>query len=79
MLYITIPTTECWDEANEEFVTVKGQTLQLEHSLVSLAKWEAKWGKSFLSNNDKTREEILDYIKCMTITQNVKPEVYNCL
>lgn len=79
MLYITIPTTECWDEAKEEFVTVKGQTLQLEHSLVSLAKWEAKWGKSFLSNNDKTREEILDYIKCMTITQNVKPEVYNCL
>jgi hypothetical protein len=79
MLYITIPATDCWDEAKEEFVTVKEQTLQLEHSLVSLSKWESKWGKSFLSNNDKTNEEILDYIRCMTITQNVKPETYNCM
>lgn len=79
MLYITIPATDCWDESKEEFVTVKEQTLQLEHSLVSIAKWESKWGKSFLSDRDKTREEVLDYIRCMTITQNVKPEAYLCI
>lgn len=79
MLHITIPATEHWDSAKGEFVYTKEQHLQLEHSLVSLSKWESKWGKVFLSNAEKTAEETIDYIKCMTITQNVKPEVYNCL
>ena len=61
------------------FIDPKYQTLQLEHSLVSLSKWESKWNKSFLSKRNLTGEEILDYIKCMTITQNVKPEVYEHL
>ena len=79
MLQITIPATELWDGANEKFIPVHEQTLLLEHSLVSLSKWESKWCKSFLSHPEKTEEETLDYIKCMTITQNVKPEVYNAL
>ncbi len=79
MLKITIPASELWDEQNEEFVYTKEQTLQLEHSLVSLSKWESKWCKAFLSKNQKTHEETLDYIKCMTLTQNVNPEVYNGL
>lgn len=76
MLTIHIPAYEGWDERNQEFITVREQTIQLEHSLISLSKWEAKWVKPFLSKNDKTNDELLDYIKCMTITQNVKPEVY---
>lgn len=79
MLQITIPAAELFDESRNEFVSVKEQTLQLEHSLVSLYKWESKWCKPFLSKQDKTPEEILDYIKCMTITQNVDPIVYNFL
>ena len=79
MLRITIPAIEQWDERKQEFVNTKEQTLQLEHSLVSLSKWESKWCKAFLSNNNKTHEETLDYIKCMTLTQNVNPEVYNYL
>lgn len=82
MLRITIPASELWDEVNQEFVTTKEQTLQLEHSLVSLSKWESKWHKAFLdkkSQEDRTREETLDYIRCMTITQNVDPKVYDCL
>ena len=54
----------------------KAQTLQLEHSLISISKWESKWNKAFLSKNEKTYEETVDYIKCMTITQNVDPSVY---
>ena len=77
MLRITIPATELWDENKEEFITIKEQTLQLEHSLVSLSKWESKWCKPFLSKDIKTEEETLDYIRCMTITQNVDPDVYN--
>lgn len=77
MLQITIPAIELWDESKQEFVYTKEQTLQLEHSLVSLSKWESKWHKAFLTKEVKTREETLDYIKCMTITQNVKPETYN--
>lgn len=79
MLRITIPAVELWDEKKEEFVCTKEQTLQLEHSLVSISKWESKWKKAFLKNVEKTNEEMIDYIKCMTITQNVDPEIYNYL
>ena len=77
MLQIIVPGREFYDEEKEEFVQEKEQILQLEHSLVSLHKWESKWCKAFLGKADKTDEEMLDYIKCMTITQNVKPEVYD--
>lgn len=77
MLQITIPAEESWDEAREVFVTTrKEQTLQLEHSLVSISKWESEWQKPFLNKKEKTREETLHYIKCMTITQNVSPETF---
>lgn len=79
MLQITIPATEQFNEETNEFVTTKAQTLQLEHSLISLSKWESKWCKSFIDSKDKTTEETLDYVRCMTLTSNVKPEVYQCL
>lgn len=79
MLTITIPGEEMWDEEQEVFIYGKEQTLKLEHSLVSLSKWESKWHKSFLHTENKTHEETLDYIKCMTLTQNVNPEVYRRL
>lgn len=76
MLEITVPAVEMFDESKQEFIEVKEQTLQLEHSLVSLSKWESKWHKAFLSKREKTLEETLDYIRCMTITKNVDPSVY---
>lgn len=79
MLQIVIPAFEQWDEQKQEFVHTKGQTLQLEHSLVSLSKWESKWNKAFLSKDEKSVEETLDYIKCMTVTPNVSSDVYNGL
>lgn len=80
MLEITIPAEEHWIEDKEEFVvTRKEQTLRLEHSLVSLSKWESKWCKPFLSLKEKTPEEDLDYIKCMVVTPNVDPKIYDCL
>lgn len=79
MLTILVPESELYDERNNEFIQIKEQTLVLEHSLVSIAKWESKWKKSYLSNNNKTLEETLDYIKCMTITKNVNPLIYKSL
>ena len=79
MLYITIPSCEMYDESTEEFVYAKEQTLQLEHSLVSLSKWESKWCKPFLSKQDKTMEETIDYIRCMTVNQVSDPTVYSRL
>ena len=80
MLTITIPANEQWDEQNQEFVYAsKEQTLHLEHSLVSLSKWESKWCKPFIDTHDKTYEETIDYIRCMTLDKNVDPEVYNYL
>lgn len=71
MLKITIAAIEQYDETKNEFVMAKEHTLLLEHSLVSLSKWESKWRKPFLSSEDKTAEETIDYIRCMTITQGV--------
>lgn len=79
MLEIFIPETEMYDEEKEEFVTCKEQTLRLEHSLVSISKWESKYERPFLTSLDKSSEEMLFYIKCMTLTQNVKPETYLCI
>ena len=79
MLELTIPRTDLWDEQNQRFIPVKEQKLRLEHSLVSLSKWESKWCKVFLSKEQKTYEETIDYIRCMTLTQNVDPLVYRCI
>lgn len=77
MLQIVIPEYELFNEETSEFVYWKATKLQLEHSLVSLSKWESKWCKPFLTKEKKTPEETIDYIRCMTITQNVDPDVYN--
>ena len=79
MLTIVIPETEEYDPITETFSIKKRTVLQLEHSLVSLSKWESKWKKPFLSEQDKTPEETLDYIRCMTISQNVDPDIYRRL
>ena len=81
MLKITIPAcAEQYDEVNNSFLpATKEKTLSLEHSLVSLSKWEAKWHKAYLSKEPKTTEEFIDYVRCMTLTQNVDPKVYSAL
>ena len=80
MLQLVIPLEdEKWDEEKQEFVEPETQTLQLEHSLVSLSKWESKWTTPFISRKDMTIEETIDYIKCMTLTPNVNPDVYTRL
>lgn len=65
-----------WDPDKEEFVNIKGQTLILEHSLVSLQKWESKWQKPYISDKPKTPEEMIDYIKCMCMTPNVDERIF---
>lgn len=80
MLQITIPLgAEEYDEVKEEFISPETITLDLEHNLVSISKWESKWCKAFLTNKNKTQEETIDYIRCMTLTENVDPLVYNYL
>lgn len=79
MLQITVPKSEIFNDETGEFTYTKEQKLQLEHSLVSLSRWESKWCKPFLNSKDKTEDEILDYVRCMTITQNVPDIVYRVL
>lgn len=77
MLEILIKEKELYDEVKQEFVTVPEKKIRLEHSLVSISKWESKWKKPFLKPNYVfAEEEFLDYIRCMTITQNVPVDVY---
>lgn len=79
---IHIPEKELYDEEKNLFIKVpavdtKDVYLQLEHSLISISKWEGKWHKPFLGNGkqDKTMDEMIDYIRCMTINK-VDPDVY---
>lgn len=79
MLELNVPAREWFDETREEFVT-EGRpcTLMLEHSLLSVSKWESKWRIPFLDDSTpKTKEQALDYIRCMTVNKNVDPSVYN--
>lgn len=80
MLYIKIPDSELYDEVSEEFINVKDITLRLEHSLVSISKWEAEWKKPFFKPGAvRTHEESKHYVQCMTLNQNVNPIVYDLL
>ena len=79
MLKIIIPSLDLYDEEKNLFTKSKEYELQLEHSLVSLSKWEAKWHKPFLTKENKTTKETIDYIRCMTISQNVDPIAYDLI
>lgn len=80
MLKIVVPGATLFDERTEELIETRQCELQLEHSLVSISKWESKYHKTFLKQNvEKTQEELVYYIKCMTLNKNVDPNVYLAL
>lgn len=82
MLKITIPPKEFYDNLTGEFIQFKGAELSLEHSLISISKWEAKWHKPYMDpvpSHTKSVEEFYDYVRCMTLTTNVDPLVYRAL
>lgn len=77
---IHVPEQEFFNNETNEFHYIKETTFKIEHSLVAIAKWESKWHVAFLDDKvEKTDEMIKDYIKCMTISQNVNPEIYEHL
>lgn len=67
MLEIHIDGKEFWDPVKEEFINTKGITLHLEHSLISISKWEAKYKRPYLTDGPKTLEETYDYISFMSL------------
>lgn len=76
MLTISIPGYELFNDVTQEFIVEGERIIKLEHSLLSISEWESRWNKPFLSNAPKTNEEILDYVKCMTITEEVPDTAY---
>lgn len=76
MLEIEINETELFDDVTQTFSTIHKQTLHLEHSLLSISKWESKWNKPFLSRESQNKNEFIDYIKCMTLDKKVDSNTY---
>ena len=76
---VHIKGKDLYDPEKNRFITIKDTTLTLEHSLISISKWEAKWHKPYLSSENKTTEEFLDYLRCMCLTQNYDPNVFFAL
>jgi hypothetical protein len=79
VLTITVPGRELFNEIDNEFVDTESFTLTLEHSLISLSKWEQFYEKPFLSNNEKSTEELIEYVKFMCVTRNVPDDVFKRL
>lgn len=75
MLRLELPAVELWDEARQEFSYGEAATLSLEHSLVSVSKWEARWGKIFFTDEPKTDEEARDYVGCMSLDGDIPNDV----
>lgn len=76
MLKIVIPEREFFNEATNKFEYSKPQEVALEHSLISISKWESKWHKPFLDEkHEKTDEEFVDYVRCMSLS-NVPDYVF---
>ncbi len=79
MLIIDVPRTELYDDTTNTFYNSEPVRLRLEHSLVSVSKWESHWGKSFLSNTSDDKAEHIYYIRCMLLTQNVSDQTVEIL
>src|SRR5205809_5693901 len=79
MLTIRVSKVESFDESNQEFTTQGGTALELEHSLVSLSKWESIYEKPFLGADTKSPEEIIEYVKCMLVTSEVPEDIFHRL
>ena len=82
MLQITIPSREVYDEETNLFFETKEYNLKMEHSLLSISKWESKYHTHFLLNKGEkphTSSQMLYYFKCMTLNQNIPDIVYGIL
>lgn len=76
---IIIPERELFDQKSNTFFKTKERKIELEHSLLSISKWESKWHKPYLSKEQKTKEETIDYIRCMCITKDVPEKAFYAL
>ena len=79
MLRLTIKSAEYWDERKNEFFTLEGQTLELEHSLYSISLWEMKYQRPFFDKGPRTLVELQDYVRFMTLTKDVNPLLFRAL
>lgn len=79
MLKITVLGDEFFDEKKQEFTTKGDVVLELEHSLVSLSKWESKFEKPFLGQGEKTDEEVLGYVEAMIVSEDFPPDILSKL
>jgi hypothetical protein len=76
MLTLVVQGVEHFDDSVQQFLTKGDVVLELEHSLVSLSKWESEYEKPFLSKDKKTTEEVIGYVKAMTLNEGVSSDTY---
>lgn len=70
MIQLEIEGSEFFNETKQEFYYTNPCVVMLEHSLLSVAKWESKWKKPFLSSRKDdvlTNAALYDYFRCMEV------------
>lgn len=77
MLTFIVEAGEYFNNITEEFIQIPRSVITIEHSLKSIREWESRWKLPFFSDEEKTPEQILDYIRCMTVNKNVDPNAYS--
>lgn len=82
MYTVQIKDVETWDPVNRVRIIYPGGMFHIEHSLESMQKWEQKYHMSFVKRTDSnsmTDEEFIDYVRMMTMEEDVNPKIYTTL
>ena len=79
MLTISLINQDFFDAETSEFIEYPDMEIQLEHSLISMSKWESLFEKPFLAPGQRSRDEVLSYIGCMILTPGIDSSVVNRL
>lgn len=81
-IVIEIEGRPLFDQRTQTFLPrAKSRRIRLEHSLISISKWEEETKRKYFSKLEgpKTAEDMLFYIKCMSLDGPIEDNLLRCI